>query len=117
MTLESPTLGLKSQSNALALPICGPNLLKPHSFLRKTDVSSCILGAPDARNERQHLVSGGPKSTLGCSSPFGKQKNALDGEQYAPRDIHLSPQIPLECTCTAYVWPKSFETVLFPSAN
>ena len=69
MPLESPTLALKSHSNAHALPICGPNSLKPHSFRRKADVSSCILGAPDARNERQHLVSGGPKSTIGCSLP------------------------------------------------
>ena len=69
MPLESPTLAPKSHSNAHALRICGPNSLKPHSFLWKTDVSSCILGAPDARNERQHLVSGGPKSTIGCSFP------------------------------------------------
>ena len=69
MPLESPTLALKSNSNAHALPICGPNSLQPNSFLRKTDVSSWILGAPDARNERQHLVSGGPKSTSGCSLP------------------------------------------------
>ena len=69
ISLESPTLALKFHSNAHALPICCPNSLKPHSFLRKTDVSPCILGAPDARTERQHLVSGGPKSTSGCSLP------------------------------------------------
>ena len=46
-----------------------PKLIETSFFLRKTDVSSCILGAPDARNERQHLVSGGPKSTIGCSLP------------------------------------------------
>ena len=32
MPLESPTLALKSHSNALALPICGPKSLKPQSF-------------------------------------------------------------------------------------
>ena len=69
LPLDSSTLAFKSHLNAHALPICGPNSLKPHSFPRKTDVSSCILGAPDARNERQHLASVGPKSTSGCSLP------------------------------------------------
>ena len=32
MPLESPTLALKSHSNAHALPICGPNPLKPQVF-------------------------------------------------------------------------------------
>ena len=32
-------------------------LIETSLFLRKTDVSLCILGAPGARNERQHLVS------------------------------------------------------------
>ena len=46
-----------------------PKPFETELFQCKTDVSLCILGAPDARNERQHLVSGGPKSTIGCSLP------------------------------------------------
>ena len=53
-----------------------------------------------------------PKSTLGCSFSFENQYNSLDGEQSAPRVIHFSLQVPLECTCNADLWSKSFETSL-----
>ena len=37
----------------------------------------------------------------------------MDGEQTAFGFVHFSLQIPLECTCTAYLWPKLIETTLF----
>ena len=44
-----------------------PELIETSLFLRKTDVSLCILSAPGAPNGLQNLVSTDPKSTLGCS--------------------------------------------------
>ena len=49
-------LSLRMPLNAHALPICGPNSFQPHCFPGKTDVSSCILGAPGAPNELQNLI-------------------------------------------------------------
>ena len=37
----------------------------------------------------------------------------MDGEQNAPGFVHYSLQVPLECTCTADLWPKIFETSYF----
>ena len=34
-------------------------------------------------------------------------------DQYAIGFVHFSLQTPLECTCTAVLWPKIFETSLF----
>ena len=46
-----------------------PELCETSLVLPKTDGSLCILGAPGARNERQHLVFGGPQSTIGFTLP------------------------------------------------
>ena len=53
-----------------------------------------------------------PKLTLGCSFSFESQYKSLDGEQYGPRVVHFSLQVPLECTCNADLWSKSLETYL-----
>ena len=37
----------------------------------------------------------------------------MDGEQNALGFVHFSLQIPLECTCTAALWPKLIETSFF----
>ena len=37
----------------------------------------------------------------------------MDGEQNALGLVHFSLQIPLECTCSADLWPKLIETSLF----
>ena len=42
-----------------------PKLTETSHFLRKTDVSLCIIGAPSAPHGLQNLVSADPKSTLG----------------------------------------------------
>ena len=42
---------------------------------------------------------------------FGKQWYSMDWEQNALELIHFSLQIPLECTCTADLCPKLFETL------
>ena len=34
----------------------------------------------------------------------------MDGEQNVLGLVHFSLQIPLECTCTAALWPKLIET-------
>ena len=48
------------------IAVLWPKLIETSLFLRKTDVSLCILGAPGTRNEFPHLASGDPLSTLGC---------------------------------------------------
>ena len=50
-----------------------PKLIETSLFLRKTDVSLCILSAPGAPNGLQNLVSADPKSTIGCSFLLTKQ--------------------------------------------
>ena len=37
----------------------------------------------------------------------------MDGEQHAFGFVHVSLQIPLECTHSADLWPKLIETSLF----
>ena len=44
-----------------------PKLIETSLFLRKTDVSSRILGAPGAANGLQNLISDAPKRTLGST--------------------------------------------------
>ena len=37
----------------------------------------------------------------------------MDVEQNAVGFVHFSLQIPLECTCSAYLYPKLIETSVF----
>ena len=46
LPLESSTLAFKSHLNAHALPTCGPNLLKPHFFLRGKLMYHCASLEP-----------------------------------------------------------------------
>ena len=52
-----------------------PKFFETLIFLRETDISSSILGAPGAPNGLQTLVPAPPKSTLGCS--FCLQNNSI----------------------------------------
>ena len=58
----------------------------------------------------------GSKIKVRAFTSSGNKRMPWRGEQYAPRVVHLSFAIALDCTCTAYLLPKSFEASLFRRA-